>query len=1107
MQKTAKFRPSQLSIDGRIFIRRRGETEDQHSQRIFAELRKFNLYNASNLIFSMASHKNFPAKFLPVYGASRGHYELSYNSSELSDNNFLAWMLGCFTAKSKLLSDFCKLRNLINSEILNGNSREALVQIQSLNKLCKSWWAIFLEVHIAKELELKDTRQLIQGLPTRFVRADISGQVLDLQLMSESSSVAVFVRDLLGRMNEYRSSGLQNAIDSGALESCRFLPLNLDPDRIVKPESLKALWFESIIDQYVIFKDVICECGTAGLLTDSMRKAVLDLSKKIEDEELQAILGVDQPIAPAVSAVLEDYTRGNYDNAIARIKNLQKLGSNEIFGLVEIYAKSKIYARSIADDNTFFDQIANELAAILQCDNKTAEKLSFLNQICVKFKHEPWAKSLNFHLLSALEEVEDDKEIESARLQASCLGRLNTPKAKIRNYRFPLEVDNAGSVPLHRQIKYSANDDLAAEIEKPLIPVLSDYLKLKSRTLILKEQYIDAINFAVDEYLENSVSCLHLPMRTLCQIAGDIPKTSNEIFISCLIAYDIYNREHSGIFEEDKAELFDDLMKFNGSHRPSHIFQKEKYSRAEIFFLKNLCIPSQLDNLINYTSNDDVVHERVAILDLLIQTRSEGYEQLRYEKDNVLETLFAEKLRAKIESAKLFVDIQALESQRKHVYRSLFEQAKSNKGGINLEPLPSNNDTAGSNDIFEIVQGSALASNRKTQLLYEIFDTAVRDFALNENYGLDKYLSAEIRHIVFTTQLRSCFEKTRLVTSLKDGAYLPNDYWLNKYNFVHISIVEKIDNLLKVFSQRVDLILGEVNECFRVELFDRESPNVFDFLAYHFRLVRVSEIVTRTNNAEDFFTQLLDYMWELASDSAKAAQELINDHLASEILNALTDLERGINYVKGDVAVADLMQEIKNARSIFTKEIEFVLNWFRFVGADDSKNLERLSVVVDATITSFESIYGHKYRKPFYASCRSNLTLNYREARALFICLFTALENACKYGGELGQVSMDFSVGNAETIIAINNLMQSYPGVTAEELILREKAKWSPEHSNLSREEGGSGLYKIYSTLSNSSSGFTFDIKADKTSFTALIGLRHENFDHRRQLTKARENS
>jgi hypothetical protein len=986
---------------------------------------------------------------------------------------------------------------------LNGDSQGALSKIESLNEVCKSWWAIYLEVHISKELKLSDTRPLIQGLPSRFARGNIAGRIVELQLMSESSTVALYVHELLARLNEYRSSGLKVAIDNGALESCRYLPINFDSARSVNPESLKILWYESIIDQYVIFKDIICECTTLGTLPDYLREAVVRLSNEIDDIELKAILGIEQPTAPEVVAILDEYTKGNYSDVISRIKHLQVIGSDEIFGLTEVYAKAKIYAGSTESGDTFFDHLANELAAILQCDSKTAERITFLNQICVKFKHEPWAKSLNFHLLSALEEVKEDHDIESARLQTKPLGKLNTPKAKTQNYRFPLDMARGISIPLHRQVKYSAGHQLLSEIDKPVFPVFSDYLKFKSRTLILQERYIEAIDFAVAEYLDNSVSCFHLPIRTLCEIASDVSKDCNEVFISCLIVYEIYSREYAGIFEEEKSELFEDFLRFNQSHRPSHIFQEKKITRPLAFFLKYLCIPSQLDNIIYYTSNDDVVHERVSILDLLINSRSDGFEQLRYEKDSVLETLFSEKLRAKIESAKLFVDVQALESQRKHIYRNFFEQAKNIKGGIHLEHLPLDSNTAGSDDIFEITQGHALASNRKTQLLYEIFDAAVNDFALDENYGLDKYLSAEIRHIVFVSQLRSCFEKTRIVTSLKDGAYLSNNYWVNKYSFVHFSIVEQIDALLKHFSSRVDSILAEVNECFKVELFSRTSPSVFNFIPYHHRLVRVSEIIESTNSSDDFFTQLLEYMWELASDSAKAAQELINVRLAGEVLSALEELEQGIHSVRGGVAVVDLLQEIKHARSIFTKEIEFVLNWFRFVGADDSKNLERLSVVIDATVSSFESIYGHKYDKVVCMPCKSNLTLNYREARALFICLFTALENSCKYGDNIAPVTMNFSIADDETTITLKNHVLSYPDISAKELVAREKAKWSHEHSNLGREEGGSGLYKIYSTLSTASPGFTFDIQADQNSFTAYIGLSHENFDHRRQSIKA----
>lgn len=1096
-----------MSIDPRIFQARRGESDSAHHKRIWAELRKFNAYNASELIFQIAANKNMPSVFFPIYGEFREHYDMLPVAAEFATGNFIAWTLGSFTANVQLINQFVESRSFINSAILKGDSAGALKALETLNKKCKSWWAVLLEIHIAKELEHRDTRQLIQDLPARFSRGNIKNRILDLQLIAESSSIYTFVRELLGRMNEYRSSGLQDAIDNGAAESCRYLPASFDMAREVKIGTLENDWYESLIDQYIMFKEIVCELEVTDKLPGPIRNTIVQLSQDIHDPELRAIFGEEQPLSMGVAKVLDSYTRGHYSETVVEINKLVSEGTDDALGLLEILAKAKIYAGELTPPQTFFELIANELAAILQCDKKSSEKIDYLRRICIKFRNEAWAKSLNFHLLSALEAVETPREIETARLHARCLGGFNTPKARMQNYRVALPDNLLADIPLYRQMKYAADGGSGLHIEKAMFPVLSDFLKLKANTLILQEDFVGAIIFAVSEYLANSVSCIHLPIRALCRLAGDLPKVDNETFIACLILYDIYFREYSGTFEEDKSALFEEFMSSNGSHRPSLVFAKFQFTEMETYFLKYLCIPSQLDNLISYVSNDDVIHERVSILDILISAKVSGYEQLRYEKDSVLETMFSEKLRAKLESGKLFVDIQALKAHRKHIYYSLYEQAKTTSGGIQLEPLSRNDNASVSADIFEIVEGSALASNRKTELLYQIFDAAVQDFALDENYGLDKYLSAEIRHVVFVTQLRSCFEKTNLVTSQKEGVYLSNKFWVDKYYYVNASLVSRIDALLMSFSEQVDLILAEVNERFRVERFERESASVFDFLAYHYRLVRVSECVVRADNAEQFLDKLLEYLWELASDSARTAQELINDQLSVVVLCALDELEAEINHVKGDVSVIELMQHIKNARSLFTQEIELVLNWFRFVGADDSKNLERLSVVIEATISSFDSIYGHKYRKPTVPPCKLDLHLNYREARALFISLFTALENACKYGGSSEPVSVVFEAYAEKSYINIINTFSPESSQAAEFLVSQEKRKWSPEYSLLGRAEGGSGLYKIYSTLSTSSPGYDFDIEASQTYFKAKIGLIHENFDHRRQLAKARENS
>ncbi|HAV2178212.1 TPA: hypothetical protein JHJ96_004728, partial [Enterobacter cloacae] len=412
-------------------------------------------------------------------------------------------------------------------------------------------------------------------------------------------------------------------------------------------------------------------------------------------------------------------------------------------------------------------------------------------------------------------------------------------------------------------------------------------------------------------YLSNTFTSLYLPIATLCRLVTDIDKNDNDIFISTLVIYDIMARVINNNYEDIKTDLFEEFMDFNKTHRPSKIFETNQFSAKEEYFLKYICIPSQLDNFTDYVSNDDVVHERIAILDLLINAKSNNEEQIKKEKDSVLENLFSEKLRAKIESGKLYVDVHSLVNKRKHFYQNLFEQAIEVKGGILLTPLDQSKGI-NSEDLFEIAEGNAVASSKKMEMLFTIFRNIVADFALDENYGLDKYLSAEIRHIVFTTQIRSCFEKTHLVTIKKEGKYLSNFYWTDKYSYVNNHIVSKFDELLSHFSEKIDNLLYEVNENFRVEISDLKSKHVFNYIAYHHRLVRVSEIITNASDYEEFFSNLIDYMWEITAENARSAQDKLNDYLAPEILNALDLLEEGINSVKRDAAIIELTQEIKN---------------------------------------------------------------------------------------------------------------------------------------------------------------------------------------------------
>ncbi|QPK17728.1 hypothetical protein F131LOC_010595 [Pectobacterium versatile] len=82
---------------------------------------------------------------------------------------------------------------------------------------------------------------------------------------------------------------------------------------------------------------------------------------------------------------------------------------------------------------------------------------------------------------------------------------------------------------------------------------------------------------------------------------------------------------------------------------------------------------------------------------------------------------------------------------------------------------------------------------------------------------------------------------------------------------------------------------------------------------------------------------------------------------------------------------------------------------------------------------------------PTYSQNKSSVSLNYRESKSLFISLFTALENACKYGDKSKPVKLLHSLhGEYEKLEIVNstiNMDKEY----ADELISREKSKWNDD--------------------------------------------------------------
>lgn len=1101
----SNIRPSKLKLDERSFVRARGETNDQVIRRVAEELRRFSFYGRTDLVGKIAAHPLLPVELMSIYGKAVKFHGTRLQLSDISKNSYPQWIISMFIRNKKLLHDFLRLRERINAQVLKGRGSEALTLLKELTQLSESWWGIDTKIHITKEILGQDTKILVNEIRERYPKLNLSLISNDLLLLSESSSVDLYYGRVLERIKEYKNADIDGSSVYGDLESMSLLPLYYDPTRSPKLEVLHRYMDWSLIDQYMLFRQIIMENEKpAELLGEKFGEASI-LAEILGDWELQNSLRLNIQTNAFVDSVIAHYTRGEYKDVVRKIIEAVHAERREVYSLIDIYARAKIYSEDAATIETFYDKLANEMGKALTLDQKSRERIEYLHSITIKFRKEPWAKSLLYHLVASQEYKIDPALVEVARKQVTCLGDLNTPKARTSHFNVSDLIKNfAGNIPRYRLIRHNKMQ-IGEAVEPSLFPIYSDFLKTQCESYLSKDFFWKTVDFCIGEYLKNRVAFDYLPFKQICQRIESIDRDNKSDFdyLSAIVAVDICERELEGegveSLDELRTDIFLEYLAGKKSNTPSRIFTDSKFNGRQAYFLKNICLPAQLDNIIQFDSVDEVIHERVAIIDMLIAKRDVDVETLIAERDKVLETLFSEKLRAKIDAGKLYVDVQALETDRRHVYLDFYKRAKALGSDLIWEPID-HIPGAFEEGSHQTDADGAKGSGEKSTILVTLFMTMSHDFALSQKYGLDKYLSAEVRHQIFIPKLRACFERNNLVTVQKYGQYLANDFWITEYNYVSNEAIEKLNKILRVFSQKIDESLSKVNESFKVWTIGSHSSELFDFSPTSERLSRVAGIVNKSTNFESFFNEFIGFMLELAVEGGRSAQHLINETLMPEVLAYLDELESDINSWKGNAPLFNLMQSIRSARSEFIKEIEVVLLWFRVVGSESLQSFEALGTVIEAAVSSFQAIFEHKQKTLAYNPAKGELILNYREARSLFISLFTALDNSLRYGANDSQVTIDHQTSEQRDCVNISNVA-AQKMVDPQEFIRLRREEWTNELSQLNNQEGGTGLYKIYNLLTGSSPGFSFDISISNLTFNASIGLNHEYFSDRRQPT------
>ena len=292
------------------------------------------------------------------------------------------------------------------------------------------------------------------------------------------------------------------------------------------------------------------------------------------------------------------------------------------------------------------------------------------------------------------------------------------------------------------------------------------------------------------------------------------------------ILYFIYTTYFDSEKREDLSIICEDFFYYNNIERPS-LMEKcsDKYSKeALIFFLRYICIPQIMGPvLLSIKSSKDLDQERIntcQYLRILDPDNEDIYEQ---EIRDITHKLFINEGLNSIENSKIHVNTEGIKSRI----------SKSLKSAFNNYVYSRNHKIDAFLEIIKNIEGGEnlkIITFDSTQLFNEIIYTIRNEFVSSGEYGLDGYLSLNIRHGTLAAQLRAPLAKYNLLSTyiVESGEYEINLRWLHKVQSYHDK--ERVIAAIIEFNKETDGIIEYLRKTLiQVSTEEKPSKGVFDY--------------------------------------------------------------------------------------------------------------------------------------------------------------------------------------------------------------------------------------------------------------------------------------
>tara|TARA_R110000851_G_scaffold253360_1_gene405807 strand:- start:33 stop:2807 length:2775 start_codon:yes stop_codon:yes gene_type:complete len=756
------------------------------------------------------------------------------------DNDLLPlWYQGLFSGFSECIKKLLEVKSRIQEKVLTNNSKDAIFLLDEFeNEFGISYWSISLKIaliSVSKGLEGQKqyTQDILEGQGKNipgFVIYNISIRAEDkvsppryYQMIDQLFEV----NDLSGDLSSYLNYRLRDVIRIEFGEEALFSFVSSDP----------------LFDQYEFFVKYLIDLTFQGKTSKGWIECCYEVFKVTGDERLLKVLSVNsgapflETIPLSETTVRDSVLAGNLENRTYELKDQEEAFELEFFfpqiDDVKIWPKGALSMMSLPTDEgedyalTLFKygmifetlDVGQWLGGVasLYITPKESEKrkcnfnrffwnkgldsfgmysdiLNF-NQYLFDFLIDKRPESLSIRWHKFWSDINESVTVfDGVYEQMSLQNRLLVDiESLIRNDRF----DEALGLAKKAKAQRLSFDELA------LIKMIID-ISLRSGDIR------SALISVVDQYFDRPEMVRKLPFLKVHEKIDKMFRRRFSGIIELSIFYDIVTE----IFGEDVSNLrayaYEDYLISIGINKPSEWQPRQGQDRRkEVYFFRNVCVKEVMQFSIFFSSSKQLQEERIRICNLLIELDPESSEVYENELRALVRNSHIQSAVKQLQQSKISIEENEIRRWAQEAFVQDFSRLKELiKSGQNIAGydfreslLEAIKNKRIDKSIFEI------PDNEAGQLLQDMVTQIIREAYLNQENGLDCYLSMRIRHGTLSGQLRNPVEEERLITkkTLDGDAYQINNYWKERLiGRLRDEQIDKIMTSLESFSRRFD---------------------------------------------------------------------------------------------------------------------------------------------------------------------------------------------------------------------------------------------------------------------------------------------------------------